>query len=434
MEKTSSAPSEYLEEGVPLLKSSQNVADEAREKGYASTVFSSWSFKKDNVDHKDKTSPLFQIDNNEKLVSYDTDSLLTARALTAIGKSAFAQTPVIMTLTYCVSIAVICGGITFFIPRASLFDTHRFNTFSIFLKFFISFMLGMYVQQAFKRWWFSVSTFEKFLIAIRQMVFMLHTVRGKPEWRVMIERYSLASGYILSAEVRNAQMVEASRHVSMKKLLDWLVDKEYIADEERHQLDTCHNGVLAKTRAVWAWIGELVSHPVTDDDAGMVAAPLLVRTIVLCQDCISEIENLKMNITMQMPFMYAQLLSILVHINNTILAGSCGMAVGSAFNEINRRSEQLSGERPYHRREIEVVGQMYQAIQVTGVQITILLITPMLYVAFLHIAHLLCYPFGDESYHLPTETFIARLHSELKSMSDNRKYFAGKHLEWKERI
>jgi hypothetical protein len=264
------------------------------------------------------------------------------------------------------------------------------------------------------------------------MVFMLHTVRGRADWRVLIEKYSLASGYILSAEVRNAQTVNTSDHVNMGNLLEWLVAKKYIAEEERNQLETCNAGVLAKTRAIWSWIGELVSHPVTEEDA-VVLPPLLVRTIVLCQACISEIEELKMNITMQMPFMYAQLLSILVHVNNTLLAMSCGMAVGSAFNEIQRRSEQLSGAQEYHRRKIEVVGDLYQAIQVTCVQITILLITPMLYVAFLHIAHILCYPFGDESYHLPTETFIARLHSEIKSMSENRKYFARKHAEWDER-
>merc|ERR1719183_1169174 len=93
------------------------------------------------------------------------------------------------------------------------------------------------------------------------------------------------------------------------------------------------------------------------------------------------------------------------------------------MNEIRRRSEQLSGERPTDRRDVTVTEQLYGAIQTCGIQLMIVLITPMLYVAFLHIAHLLCYPFGDDSYHLPTETLIARLHSELNAMSENRAYF-----------
>merc|ERR1740130_2102231 len=363
------------------------------------------------------------------MLCYDQNNLLTVKALGHIGKSAFCQAPVINTLAYVVTLTALSAVTVFFIPRASKFDTSRFEGFATFLKFFIVFMLGIYVSQAFKRWWFTVTSFEKFLIAIRQMVFMLHTIRVTPASRKLIETYCVASGYILNIEVRNAQIVESKDHVDMLHLERWLVRKGFLTQEEMHQLGQGAGSPLSCTRAIWAWIGELISHPVVEEGVA-VLPPFVVRTIVLCQACVSEVENLKMNITMQTPFMYSQLLAILVHVNNTILAICCGMTIGSSMNEIRRRSEQLEGVRDTERSELTVTEQFYGAIQTTGLQLIPVLLTPMLYVAFLHIAHMLCSPFGDESYHLPTETLIARLHSELKAMDVNRAYFRQRHKEW----
>lgn len=419
-----------LEEGVPLLPKKSTRALDADDADGTKKPF---DLKAMYGSAGSNSSSMFDFASNDKVLSYDQDSLLTANALLHMGKSAFCQKPVLMTLAYCCVLASVSATAVFFLPKASKLDTSRFESLATFLKFFITFMLGIYVAQAFKRWWSTVTTFEKFLIAIKQMIFMLHTIKYQPDARRTVEHYCVASTYILNVEVRNAQTVDKKRHTDMKNLMDWLALERFLAEDEVEQLDKGSGSHLGKTRAVWSWVAELISHPLVEEGV-TVLPPLLARTIVLCQACVSEIENLKMNITMQTPFMYAQLLAILVHVNNTILAISCGLAVGSAMNEIRRRSEQLSGERPTDRRDVTVTEQLYGAIQTCGIQLMIVLITPMLYVAFLHIAHLLCYPFGDESYHLPTETLIARLHSELKNMSENRSYFRKKHAELKEQL
>jgi len=429
-----------MEEGVPLLPKYTSSKDEKptapAEEGGAERRRS----MREKVEDSAKSAisygtsatdigTVFGTSHNNKMLCYDQNALLNAKAMLFIGKSAFAQKPVLYTLLYCSTLALVSALCVFFIPKASKLDTAKFERFSSFLKFFIVFMLGIYVSQGFKRWWFTVTSFEKFLIAIRQMVFMLHTIRVTPASRKLIETYCVASGYILNIEVRNAQIVESKDHVDMLHLERWLVAKGFLTEEEMHQLGQGAGSPLSCTRAIWAWIGELISHPVVEEGVA-VLPPLLVRTIVLCQACVSEVENLKMNITMQTPFMYSQLLAILVHVNNTILAICCGMTIGSSMNEIRRRSEQLEGVRDTERSEVTVTEQFYGAIQTTGLQLITVLLTPMLYVAFLHIAHMLCYPFGDESYHLPTETLIARLHSELKAMDVNRAYFRQRHKEW----
>lgn len=372
--------------------------------------------------------PTFNEAHNDKVLFYDHDSLVTHRAIVHIGRSVFSCRPVKITLLYCMTLATAVAVAMFFVPKASLLDTSKFEKMGNFLKYFISFMLGIYVQQAFKRWWYTVTTFEKFLIAIRQMTFMLHTVRCDPVFRKAVENYCVASGYILNVEVHHAQAVHTKEHDSVDHTLDWLVLQDYLAQDEAYQLKTAlnHGSVLSTTRAIWSWIGEMLLSPRTET-GGAVPTPMMVRILGLCQSCIQEVENLKMNITMQTPFMYAHMLSFLVHLNNTMLAVTCGLSVGSAVNEIYHGQQQVAGADGKEHNSHEGKGDLYEAIQIIPMQLVFLL-TPALYVGFLHIAHQLCYPFGDDTYHLPTETFIARLHHELCQMEKNRLYYRNKYM------
>lgn len=402
-----------LTESVPLLPKS--APTRSRIKSFAELKELSEDVRQQGLQaswNSYGSGEVFRTAHNDKLLLYDHESLLSGKALLYLGLSAFVQRPVIITVIYCICIAATCATAVFFIPKSSKLDSSKFASFSMFLRVFIGFMLGTYVLQSFKRWWHSVSTFEKYLMSVRQMLFLLYTIRGRPEWRKMVDR-------------------------DQDALLDWLVDNDYLSQDERDVLkandsDLNHNkSACSKTRAVWSWIGELVSYPKVEEGVA-VLPPLLTRTLVLCQACINEIELLKMNITMQMPFMYAQLLAILVHVNNTILALSCGMAVGSSMNEIRRRSEQLSGHRETANSHLETMEQLYGAIQSVGTQIVILILTPVLYVAFLHLAHMLCYPFGDEVYNLPTETLCANLHADINHMGCHRTFFRQKHAEWQD--
>jgi len=375
-----------------------------------------------------QSSPVFGTSHHDKLLIYDHDTLLSSKCVIHVGRSVFGQKPVLHTLVGCSFLAGSAAFAVFFMPKASKLDTQKFQDFGNFLKVFIVFMLGIYTQQAFKRWWMTVTTYENILIGIRQLSFMLHTINATPASRKLIESYCIASGYIMNVEVRNAQILDKKQHASVQHVCAWLVLQGMLTVEESAQIAKTPSHNLSSTRTIWSWIGELVAHPEVEEGI-TVLPPLLVRTIMMCQACISEIESLKTNITMQTPFMYASLLAILVHVNNIILSISCGMALGSSMSEIHRRAEQLSGERDSHHGSNALMGQFYEAIQTLGVQLMIVLLAPMIYVGFLHIAHILCYPFGDESHHLPTETLMARLHSELNAMNDSRSYFRQKHKD-----
>lgn len=461
---------EYTSDRTPLLPRQVRTQPEAPAERRRRWSGISWSNAR-------TTEGALSTAYNKKIVYYDHNQLLTWTTFSLFPNSVFVQKPVVKTFCCCIALATGIAVATYFIPSASKIDTTRFQSLTKFLTVFISFMLGIYVQQAFKHWWCSVTTFEKMLSSIRQLVYMLHQIKFDEHFIEDVEKLCLASTYILNFEIKHSSAVmkaagrpshDEATALEIKQLderenrhLDWLCRHHYLNEREVDVLKdiSSTSGVMARTRAVWGFIGELLAH-VTELTSRTLPPPVETRMISLCQSCIAQIEELKMNIVMQTPFMYAHLLAFLVHVNNFILAASCGISIGSAVNETVLRSKQLldsslhdhsvSGHNhnnddtafEFLKRHTPTngssensssVGNLYAAIQVTWIQIIMVCLTPVLHVAFLHIAHLLCYPFGDEDYHLPMEVFIAKLDTELDQMKQFREPFRRSILKQKGR-
>jgi hypothetical protein len=296
---------------------------------------------------------------------------------------------------------------------------------------------------------------------------MLHQLKLEPGYVKQVEDLCVVSTYIFNLEVKNAlSRVKPGHkdHHNVQTLIVWLQENKFLSEAEKDWLNDhgTAEGIMSRTRAVWSFIGEMLAH-VSELTGKTLPPPVETRLIGICQDCIGSIEDLKMNITVQTPFMYAHLLAFLVHVNNFVLSATCGICIGSALNETRLRSEQLNelnhGRSREQRQEADygdsmsgggldamdmlflargpggeinddarvafLTRQFYEAIQITWIKILMVLLGPILHVAFLHIAHLLCYPFGNEPHHLPLETLIARLHSELYQMKLNRQFFRG---------
>lgn len=374
-----------------------------------------------------------EFSHNDKLIYYDHEGLLSWRAVFALGGNALLQPAVWqMGVSVIVIAAVTALIVVNFVPMARAINTQRFNLFLGFLKIFISFMLGIYVQNAFKRWHGALTQFEKYLVSIKQMLCLFHSIHVDPETIAQVQRQAIAASYILNTEIHNLQTYDKDAKRSMSGTLNWLRDETRLLRHQEHaklhevtawKQSTKAFGTLAVSCTAWSWIGEQVSRAKLSDGS-TPAPPMHVRVLALCQECMGRVEELKMNIVTQVPYMYAQLLSFLVYVNNLLLAISSGLIIGSSMAEIRSRSAQLSqpGSEDNNGKHMSRVGEFYEACQVAGIQMMIVVVEPMLYVAFLNIAHNLCYPYGDKRFHLPTESFIARLHVELHVLKKGREW------------
>lgn len=372
---------------------------------------------------------MLKVNHRGKVYEYDHEALLTWNALLATTGTIFFQRRVYIICPIVLGIAFVCGSAVYwFVPSARKLDTHRFNDFVTYIKVFIAFMLGLFLNNSFRRWWASVSSFKKFLTSIKQLMYTLHAINVRSDLFDEIERCTVCSCYVLNEEVHTAQMKDPElKRLRWLKVMDWLEQQKWLSHDERLEIkhdeqSIDHQELGVRTTIIWTWIGETMTLVRAEPT---VAPPMYVRLLFLCHDCMAQIEELKTNLTVQLPFTYAHMLAVLVHLSNVLMAISCGLAFGSAMAEITSRTNEVEATGTSRR----VLGEFYEALQTLFMQVVILIIQPLLYQAFLVIAHALCYPYGDEICHMPTETFIQQMHYELEVMKKGKQSHRKRRME-----
>jgi len=379
---------------------------------------------------QDKTCKLashFELGHTKKLTYYDCESLLRLRALFYVVGVAFADRVVVQNILILVAISSLCCSLVVVGVEQVKLNVDNLNAARPFLKIFITFMLGIYVNRAFIRWWSIITSFQKFMANIKQLIYFFHASRIDDETISTARRWAVASAYSLDTEAKNAQQMDLQHDWYTKTTLEWLVQNNYLTVEEQEELEylvliqtekaepmETQQGQVTGTigvasQPIWNWIGDLLM-----DMRGMMSPPMHSRVMGICQSTLGQIDDLKLQVTLQVPYMYAHLLSFLVHLNNTITAVATGISFGMSCSELVWHQNQTPSSKSSSTESTQ--GKIVAAENM-AMQIMMLMVEPLLYMSFLRIGHLLCYPFGYQSHHVSVETNIAWLQAELEVMS-----------------
>lgn len=363
-------------------------------------------------------------DENGKLYSYDNERLLTWQVLFTRMPSVATSWRVWVVVPCVLSTAcAFAAMVEFNLNYAGVLDTEKIDKFGGYLRVFIAFMLGLFMNNAFQRWNSSVNNFRQFLTSIKQIMWTVRLMPVRKEIVDELERKLILACYILEAEMETDLGCKAAAWQSHWDIT-WksLREEGLLAEDEIKFLNTEREAQLdidmgTFSTAVWSWIGQTITK--VKGEPG-VLVPLYVRLIAGSQSCIANVDKLKTCVQVQVPFTYAYLLAMIVHLNNFMLAVCTGLQIGSSFMSMNAEAKDATSAR-----------LLYQSATVLMMQLTVLLIQPVMYQACLVIAHVLNHPFGDHVFHLPTKSFILMLRDELKVCSDSFKFHHHQHHDHK---
>jgi len=330
-----------------------------------------------------------------------------------------------MSLSWRVWIIVPCvlGVAVFFaallsleFSASNLLDIRKLEECERYLKVFIAFMLGMFLSNSFQRWNLSVTNFRGLLTCVKQTMWTVRLMGLRPEITDELERKLQLACHILDAEMHTDLSSKAvawqshwdERFASLRErglLLEHeekeLRDQRMNSERELHlEVDM---GIYSTV--VWAWIACCIKKIRSEPD---VLVPMYVRLVGLSHTCLASIDKLKTTVQVQIPFTYVYLLSLVVHLNNVMLAICSGLEIGAGLMTIDTSAHELSSAP-----KASTASVLATAIEIVGLQTALLLIQPMMYQSCLVIAHMLNHPFGDHIFHLPTETFLLLMHDEI---------------------
>lgn len=364
----------------------------------------------------------FKVNGSGKMYEYDHEFLLGWRSLVARTGTIILERMVWVVIPNVTLVALSIAALEFFfVPGARRFNSQEFSDFLVYIKVFIALMLGLFVKRCYSRWWLSVVTFKYFLTSIKQLLYTCRAINVREEVVDEIQRLCIASCYVLHAEIHNMQLKNIEeREIRWQQSIGALVARRLLTPAEQTELEKDYRKHAEQimgvhSTVVWTWIGEVMGSLSSEDN---VAPPMYVRLLFLCQDCLAKVEELKTFLSVQIPFNYFDMLAKLVHLANLMMAVSSGLTLGSAFHEIHYRNQQADLKNGKH--ESHIMRELYSAVQVCFMQVMMLLLQPILYQSFLVIAHELSYPYGDDLWNVPTETYISHMQLDLEIIVNSR--------------
>ena len=111
--------------------------------------------------------------------------------------------------------------------------------------------------------------------------------------------------------------------------MEGLRDEEFLKEEEVSML--CQLRPADRAGCTWSWIAAVL-HTMFEKEG--IKPQAMNRMVLQCQIAVDMVSQLKVQICIQMPFMYAHMLAVLVHLNNLLVAVTCGLGMGGAMGDI----------------------------------------------------------------------------------------------------
>jgi predicted membrane chloride channel (bestrophin family) len=310
----------------------------------------------------------------------------------------------------CLVAVCIATCVIFLLPDPHMLDTGKFETIVKYLKVFLAFMLGLFMNNSLTRWWQTVNTTTDYFNNVEKLLFMANAFGVPPNRRAEIIRYAIASCICLRTEgCQTWEKDENKIRDAWASTIDELLDDGYLLDDEVDVLLTIRPGDRAV--CIWGWISAVLCVMFNQEDMKPMAMNRLTQQ---CQVAVDMVSQLKVQICIQLPFMYAHMMACMVHLNNVLVATNCGLGLGGSIADILHGSKATMRHASQHENTVNVA--TFEGAQSTIVYLVTLLFEPMLYQAFLQIGANFCYPFGVEDHHVPLHAMILDLETNLQQM------------------
>lgn len=334
---------------------------------------------------------------------YNPNDLASFKTFTYLSGTVFFDRGIWMVCAVLVVIAVaVALAVAFLTPKHTRIRTGEFETIVKYLKVFLAFMLGMFMNNSLQRWWQTVNTLTDYFNNIEKLIFCANSFSVQ---RLGNGREELCRLCVLSCEMLRAEMlclwadpeeVRSEWTATFNRLQKDL----YLKENERSCL--CQIRPADRSISPWSWIAVLLAD--LFENKGLKPAAMN-RMVVQCQIAVDLASQLRVQLSVQMPFMYAHMMSLLVYCNNVLVAIVCGLSLGSAFKTIMVAVE------------IGNFDNTASGLQEIFVSMVTLFVEPMLYQAFLQIGTNFCYPFGKTRDHVPVHRMISDLKANIKQMN-----------------
>jgi len=243
---------------------------------------------------------------------------------------------------------------------------------------FVPFVLALFVSLTLSRWWaLRVTALGKVFDSLANTCMIVASELNDLRWRHVrtgIMKYGMASIELL---------VQAARE---DEDIDSLLELDLLTDTEAEFMKE-YELLWQRPMVIWAWIMHIVSDAMDHDKT---PAPSRQAVIGQCLAARDGMANINMYLDTQLPFAYVHLITLLVNVQNILMAIKSGLKFSVAIAQSD-------------------LFLMLQQVLTTAIIVFI-------YQALLTIAYTIMDPFGDDVLDFPIRAYKAYVASIVDAM------------------
>lgn len=316
----------------------------------------------------------YGISGMPKLLEYDLKKLVTnggvVTALTRgtilrVDSGVIRHVGVLLIISVAVALSMWTA-----IDNLETLDTKSLEGLADYMNGFCPFVLGLYISLALTRWWaLRVQALGAVFDAVANVAMIVSCVLASAEHRVvrdLVVKWGMASIFLL---VKAARDDNNDTDLVSKGLLS-AAELERLSDVSLH----------GRAMVMWAWIMRISQETFEAARGPRPHAPKLMAVFNQCIAARNGIQVIHTYLQTQLPFAYVHLLTLLVNVNNLVVAIKCGA--------------------------VFIVALAKDDHQTMGYQLLMLVLVPVLYHGLLSISYVIQDPFGEDMLDFPIAAFV----------------------------
>jgi len=320
-----------------------------------------------------------------KILRYDMRLLVKYSACATIfskGTVFTMDSTTVRTTLFMVFLVIVAAGLTLLAHIGKTealkgLDVEPLDALADQVNAFVPFVLALFVSLTLSRWWsLRVTALGKVFDSLANTCMIVASELNDLKWREVrtgIMKYGMASVELLVQAARDDEEVEALTK------LDLLTDAEadFIKEYDLWQ----------RPMVIWAWIMHVITDSMDHDKTPAASRQAVIHQCTAARDGMA---NINMYLDTQLPFAYVHLITLLVNVQNLLMALKSGLTLAKAIPNAD-------------------YFVMVQQVLTTAIIVFI-------YQALLTISYTIMDPFGDDVLDFPVRAYKAYVASIVDAM------------------
>ncbi|CAE7334550.1 unnamed protein product [Symbiodinium natans] len=356
-------------------------------------------------------------------MSYDARKLITFDVLRAATGTIWVKGSLwkMMGMLFAISLVTAMVVIAL-VKQPEKLDTSKYSKLTTFLKAIVGLLLGFFLSSSVNRWYACTCGFLELFTAIRGLHMQLLAMGAPKEHVHMCMRYCVVSACSLQFHLQMQTLPEEDREEFRERkwaslIHDGSLDSAKLSSCTVARLHKEEKEVLDKvedpSQTLWVWVISLLTRMSADGELPPIPCPTYGKILSWADKAYNGIREVQAAVCVQPPYVYVQMMAVLVAVNNILIAVSFGITLGITLSLAMR--EHASSK---------VISKDLQDV---GIAFLISTVGPFLYHALLEVAVCIAQPFAgcdDEEENSPGRIPAKKLLNILKKVT-TRSYEPG---------